>query len=108
MPASEPAPASRGGVAPWLLVGGHLVALLLFQTCGQALAAQEIFGVSNGCLEIGLGHERGDLVALTDAHTRQNCAGTASSGEGLWEFTLLPTEKKLSPADAKSFRCRDR
>src|ERR1019366_8924579 len=106
MPPSDPAVAGRGGVAPWLLGGRHLVALLLFLACEQALAAQEVFGVSNGHLEIGLGHEHGDLTRLTDAHASQNFAGTASSGAGLWELTLLPTEKTLSPADAKSFDCQ--
>src|ERR1035441_921458 len=103
---NNPAVAGRGGFAPWLLVGRLLVALLLFLACGQALATQEVFGVSNGHLEIGLGHEHGDLTRLTDAHASQNFAGTASSGAGLWELTLLPTEKTLSPADAKSFDCQ--
>src|ERR1017187_6739366 len=106
MPPNNPAPASHDGVAPWLLVGGHLVALLLFLAYGPALATQEVFGVSNGCLEIGVGHEHGDLVRLLDAHANQNFAGTASSDAGLWELTLLTTEKKLSPAEAKSFRCQ--
>src|ERR1035437_6864698 len=106
MPPNNPAVAGHGGAAPRLLVGSHLVALLLFLACGPTLATQEVFGVSNGRLEIGLGHEHGDLVALTDAQTRQNFAGTASTGAGLWELTLLPTERTLSPADAKSFRCQ--
>ena len=106
MPPNNPAIAGRGRAAPQLLAGGHLVALLLFLACGQALATQEVFGVSNGCLEIGLGQEHGDLVALTDAHTRENFAGTASSGAGLWELALFPTDKTLSPPDAKSFQCR--
>src|ERR1039458_10327477 len=106
MPPNNPAIAGRGGAAPRLLVGSHLVALLLFLACEQALAAQEVFGVSNGCLEIGLGREHGDLVRLTDAHARQNFAGTASSGAGLWELALFSGEKTLSPADARSFRCQ--
>src|ERR1035441_1892263 len=103
---NNPAVAGRGGFAPRLLVGRLLVALLLFLACGQALAAQEVFGVSNGRLEIGVGHEHGDLVRLTDTHASQNFAGTASSGAGLWELALFPGEKTLSPADAKSFRCQ--
>ena len=73
---------------------------------GQGVAAEDAFRVANGHLEIGLGHEHGDLVILTDAHTRQNFAGTASSGADLWELTLFPADKSLSPADAKAFRCQ--
>src|ERR1035441_2064830 len=80
--------------------------LLMVLACGSVFAAQDLFGVSNGRLEIGLGHERGDLTRLIDAHANQNFAGTASSGAGLWELTLLPTERTLSPADAKSFQCQ--
>src|ERR1039457_5127531 len=106
MPPNNPASAGRGAAAPRLLVGSHLVALLLFLACEQALAAQEVFGVSNGCLQIGLGREHGDLVRLTDAPPRQNFAGTASSDAVLWELALFPGEKTLSPADAKSFQCQ--
>ena len=74
--------------------------------CGRLFAAEDAFEVSNSQLEIGLGHEHGDLVGLTDAHTRQNFAGTASAGAGLWELSLFPAEKTLSPADAKSFHCQ--
>src|ERR1035441_4554566 len=90
----------------WPSIRISLGLLLVVLACRSVFAAQEIFGVSNGCLEIGLGQEHGDLVRLFDAHARQNFAGTASTGAGLWELTLLPTEKTLSPADAKSFRCQ--
>jgi len=82
------------------------VLLLVLLAGSPAVAAEDVFGVSNARLEVGVGHEHGDLARLIDAHTRQNFAGTASSGAGLWELALFPAEKILSPADAKSFRCQ--
>ena len=90
----------------WPSIRISLGLLLVVLACGSVFAAQEIFGVSNGCLEIGLGRERGDLVRLVDAHANQNFAGTASSGAGLWELTLLPTDKTLSQIGRAS--CRER
>jgi hypothetical protein len=90
----------------WRAVRVTLVWLLTFAACGQRAAAEDAFRVANGRLEIGLGHDHGDLGELTDVHAGQNFAGMASSGTGLWDLTLLPTEKTLSPADAKSFHCQ--
>src|ERR1035441_4240668 len=83
-----------------------LVLLPVLLACGRLFATVDAFEVSNGRLEIALGHEQGDLLGLTDAHAHQNFAGTASSGAGLWELALFPAGKTLSPADAKFFRCQ--
>ena len=96
----------RDSQTRWRSIRVTLVLLLLLQTGGRLLAAEDVFGVSNGRLEIGLGHEHGDLVRLTASHARQNFAGTASSGAGLWELALFGPGKTLSPVDAKSFCCQ--
>ena len=90
----------------WRSIHFILVLLLVLQAGGQLLAAEDVFGMSNGRLEVGLEREHGDLVRLTDSRARQDFAGTASSGGGLWELALLPSGKVLSPADAKSFQCQ--
>src|ERR1017187_8132660 len=90
----------------WRAIRATLVLPIMLLAGGQRVAAEDAFRVANGHLEIGLGHDHGDLVALTDAHTHQNFAGTASSGAGLWELALFPADKTLSPADAKAFRCQ--
>jgi hypothetical protein len=79
------------------------VLLLVLLAAGRVVAAGDGFELSNGWLGIGFGHEHGDLVRLTDAHTRQNFAGAASTNAGLWELTLSGQEEIVSPADAKSF-----
>ncbi|HOX58340.1 MAG TPA: DUF6259 domain-containing protein [Candidatus Paceibacterota bacterium] len=83
-----------------------LVVMLLFLGWGSGFAAQDVFHVSNGSLEIGVSRERGELVRLADTHTRQNFTGAAPAGAGLWELVLTPARKVLSPADAHSFRCQ--
>ena len=90
----------------WRAIRVSLGLLLVLFACGHLFAAEDVFGVSNGRLEIAVEHEHGDLVRLTDVHTRQNFAGTASTSAGLWELALFGPEKVLSPADAKSFRCQ--
>ena len=90
----------------WRAIRVSLGLLLVLFACGHLFAAQDVFGVSNGRLEIAVEHEHGDLVRLTDVLTRQNFAGTASTSAGLWELALFGPEKVLSPADAKSFRCQ--
>jgi hypothetical protein len=86
----------------WRAIRVPQLLLLLFLAGGYACAA-DVFRVSNGQLEVGVGHEHGDLVRLTDAQTGQNFADAAASGAGLWELTLHGPEKILCPADAKSF-----
>jgi hypothetical protein len=90
----------------WRAVRCTLVWLLTLLACEGLFAAQDAFEVSNSQLEIGLGREHGDLLRLADAHTRQNFAGTASAGTGLWELTLPSTTNALTPADAMSFHCQ--
>ena len=90
----------------WRAIRVTLLLLLVLLAGGHLFAAEDIFGMANGRLEIGVGHEHGELVRLTDAHTHQNFAGTASAGAGLWELKLFPAEKILSPAGAKSFQCQ--
>ena len=87
-------------------IGVTPVLLLALLAGGRAVAAGDVFEVSNDRLDIGVGREHGDLVRLTDRRTRQNFAGTASTNTGLWELTLHGPEKILSPADAKSFHCQ--
>ena len=62
--------------------------------------------LSNGRVEVGVGREHGELACLADVHSGQNFAGAGASGAGLWEMTLGPTRRVLSPADAQSFRCQ--
>ena len=90
----------------WRAIRVTRVLTLVLLAFGHRVGAEEAFEVSNGRLVIGLGHEHGDLVGLTETHTRQNFAGTASSGAGLWELALFPAGNTLSPADAKFFRCQ--
>ena len=89
----------------WRAARVTLVGLLALVACGRLFAAQDVFRVGNSQLEIGLGRAHGDLVELTDTHSHQNFAGTASAGAGLWELTLLPLDKVFSPTHAKAFRC---
>src|ERR1035437_1958013 len=95
-------------IPPRRATGVTPVLLLALLAAGRVVAARDAFEVSNGRLDIGLGREHGDLVRLTDAHTGQNFAGPASTttNAGLWELSLLPAEKIVSPADAKSFHSR--
>lgn len=83
-----------------------LPAILLFVLLAQshAFAQRDTFRLSNGWLDVAIGHQHGDLAAFADAHTRQNFAGTTPAGAGLWELTLAPSHKVLAPASAQSFR----
>jgi hypothetical protein len=80
--------------------------LMLSLACVQGFAAAGLFRQSNGHLGIGVGQEHGDLVELTDVHTRQSFAGSTTPGGGLWEVALLNSKQVLLPTDAKSFRCQ--
>lgn len=78
--------------------------VLLLLTCGRVGAASDV-SLANGQLQIVVGRNQGDLVALTDSHSGQNFAAPVPAGAGLWELTLVPSNKALSPTNARSFRC---
>ena len=102
-------PAFHNFVNPLVLTHPGCAALMLLLALpGTPLASADAntCRLANDRLIIAFSPEHGDLVEFTDAHTRQNFAGTMPSGAPLWELTLAPANQTLTASSAQSFRAQ--